>query len=196
MIAMTRTGLYKTEVSRMLFNNDANRTQDVDKLIAARELGTDQQGRVLLGDVEALLHQAAASTYAPCSVGEFQSSDETAFFVPTSDPSLGAHLAISASNGRKQALRGYGKPLLKGTDVTGWWSISRANAELLIERRGLVIGVTSTFVTEAGRAVDIAHTQTIGQRRALVFEPLPIDELKALRGRVPKMNPSGRYYWI
>lgn len=191
-----RTGLFKTEVSRMLYNDDANRTEDVDKLLAAGMLGADQQGRIPLRDVEALLRAAAAKTYLPCTVEDFRSSDETAFFVPTSDPSLGAQMAISVSNGRNDALRGYGHPLPKGADVTGWWSISRSNAELLIERRGLVIGVTSTFVTEAGRAVDIAHTQTIGQRRALVFEPLSSDELRALRGKVPKMNPSGRYYWI
>ncbi|WP_411732990.1 hypothetical protein [Paeniglutamicibacter sp.] len=157
---------------------------------------TNAKGKPSTADVLQLVASRENRIYDACGTDGFAKNADTAFFVPTTDPKLGAQLELSPTNGLQAALTGYGKPLPKGAKITGWWGISEKNADILVARKGLVVGVTYGSISQVGRVLDIAYVDPFTKRRAFVYLPLGNEIRDAMQGYVPGMNQSGRYYWL
>lgn len=172
---------------------DQTRNQEVNPTWIIR---TNSQGKPRTEDVFKLASSRLNKIYDACGSDGFAKNADTAFFVPTADPALGAQLELSAGNGLQAALTGYGKALPPGAKITGWWGISDKNAKLLVQRKGLIVGVTSGSLSQVGRAIDLAHVDPFTKRRAFVYMPLDNETRDQMQGYVPGMNQSGRYYWL
>ena len=173
--------------------NDPSPTHSVN---ASWVIRTNTSGKPRTEDVLKLASSRQSKIYDPCGSSGFVKNADTAFFVPTTDPALGAQRELSAGNGLNAAIAGYGKPLPAGSKITGWWGISEKNATLLVARGGLIIGVTHGSISQVGKAIDVAYVDPFTKRRAFVYIPLSNEIRNQMQGLVPKMNQSGRYYWL
>lgn len=182
----------KAAASRVL---NTSPVEKIDLLIKARLLETNEKGKVSYKSVLKL--SPVTKVYDPCGADGFKKNKETAFFVPTSDPDLGLSMMISESNGRAQALAALGRVLDKDEDVTGWWSISKPNADLLVKREGLIVSITAGWVSEVARVVELACVDPLTQRKAFVVKKLSIEIRDHMQGRLSSpINQTGRYYWL
>ncbi len=188
-------GQYATRAacSRLLFGR-SGREADVSALVEAVPFATNAAGEVNFSQVQTFAAASAVKTYVAADRATFITDSDTGFFVPTSDPVMKHCLALGPNNGRATALAAWGQTLPPGHDVTGWWPMNDAAVAAALKRRAVIVGVTVTFVTEAGRIVGLACTDGMTRRHAFVFERLSDEEVAALRGRVHSMNQTGRYF--
>lgn len=171
---------------------DATRNQEVNPTWL---IHTNANGKPSTADVFKLVAARQSKIYEACGPDGFANNLETAFFVPTTDPALGARLELSPGNGLQAALNGYARPLPAGTKITGWWGISEKNAKLLVSRQALIVGVTHGSISQVGRVLDLAYTDPFTKRRTFVYMPLDNKIRDQMQGHVPGMNQTGRYYW-
>lgn len=169
--------------------------EKIDHLNQAHLLGFNENGKVDLQDVLKL--SKVSKLYEPCGADGFKENADTGFFVPTSDPDLGLSMMLSMGNGYEQAEAALGRVPAAGEGITGWWSISQKNADLLVAREGLIVSITAGWVSEVARVIELACVDQITQRKAFLVRNLGREIRDAMQGRLSSpINQTGRYYWL
>lgn len=175
--------------------------EKIDLLEKAGLITFNEKGKVRYQEVLNL--SQTTKIYDPCGADGFKKNANTAFFVPTSDPDLGLSMMLSPNNGYDQAEKALGRAPRKNKNgdpiegITGWWSISLPNANLLVEREGLIVSITAGWVSEVARVVELACVDLITQRKAFLVEKLGEEVRDSMQGRLSApINQTGRYYWI
>jgi len=95
------------------------------------------------------------------------------------------------SNRRQKAIDALGRPLAEGEFVAGWTAIADDMLEILLADHRPLLGVTGGIVTDVAEIVDLACTDPIDRRRALVVRTMANRD--RYLGRATRMNQSGTY---
>lgn len=124
--------------------------------------------------------------------------------VQLSCPSLGQRLYLGGGatgpggNGRAKAIAGLRElgvqvPGEPGLEVTGWWPVSDADAELAVSSRAIILGITGGIAFEAGQIAGRYYQDPLETVKAFPVRPIVGAEFDSYIGYVEKTGQLTTY---